>query len=263
MRMDVTDEWSVEQSPAPSVPAGLLAMQPPVFRPRDVDFWSNPAKELSRLAAAGAVAAPVHGYYVVVPHGRVGDGSWRPTIEGFALALAQRVADADRVALVGVSAARLHGALPRALATAVVAVGEQRRALKTEWGDIVFVARDVGVLDVQRADTDLTMGWVTTIEQTMLDMADRPTLGGIDPLAASDVLAALAPRAEWDVVADLARRQRRRAAYARARWVADGVIDADVPMPVVPSHRDRYADRLGLRPVARTDPARFGVTAQE
>jgi predicted transcriptional regulator of viral defense system len=177
--------------------------------------------------------------------------------------LAQRVADADRVALVGVSAARLHGALPRALATAVVAVGEQRRALETEWGDIVFVTRDVGVLDVQRADTDLTMGWVTTIEQTLLDIADRPTLGGIDPPAASDVLAALAPRAEWGVVADLARRQRRRAAYARARWVADGVIDADAPMPDVPSHHDRYADPLGLRPVAKTDPAPFGVAVEE
>lgn len=251
------------QSPAPSIPAGLLAMQPPVFRPRDVEFWSNAAKELSRLAAAGAIAAPLHGYYVVVPHGRVGDRSWRPTIEGFALALAQRVADADRVALIGVSAARLHGALPRALATAVVAVGEQRRTLQTEWGDVVFVARDVSVLDVQRADTDLTTGWVTTIEQTLLDIADRPTLGGIDPRAASDVLAALAPRAEWDVVADLARRQRRRAAYARARWVADAVIDADAPMPAVPSHRDRYADRLGLRPVAKTEPVHFGVAVEE
>ena len=98
-------------------------MQPPVFRPRDAGFWSNAPKELSRLAAAGAVATPLHGYYVVVPAGRVGDRSWRPTIEGFALALALRVSDADGVALMGVSAARLHGALPRALATAVVAVG--------------------------------------------------------------------------------------------------------------------------------------------
>jgi len=200
---------------------------------------------------------------VVVPAGRVGDRSWRPTIEGFALALAQRVADADGVALMGVSAARLHGALPRALATAVVAVGEQRRVLQTDWGDLVFVVRDVDALDVQRADTDLTTGWVTTIEQTLLDIADRPTLGGVDPHAASEVIAALAPRAEWDAVADLARRQRRRAAYARARWVADPVIDASAPMPAVPSHRDRYADPLGLRPVGPTDPVRFGVAPGE
>jgi len=253
----------LEQSPAPSIPAALLAMQPPVFRPRDVGFWSNAPKELSRLAAAGAIATPLHGYYVVVPAGRVGDRSWRPTIEGFALALAQRVADADGVALMGVSAARLHGAWPRAVAMAVVAVGEQRRALRTDWGDVVFVARDVGALDVQRADTDLATGWVTTIEQTLLDVADRPTLGGIDARAASEVIAALAPRAEWDALADLAERQRRRAAYARARWVADAVIDAGAPMPAVPSHRDRYADPLGLRPVAPTDPAHFGVAPGE
>jgi predicted transcriptional regulator of viral defense system len=238
-------------------------MQPPVFRPRDVEFWRNPAKELSRLAAAGVVVSPLHGYYVVVSAGRVGDRSWRPTMEGFALALAQRVADVEEVALMGVSAARLHGALPRAVAAAVVAVGEQRRALRTDWGEVVFVARDVGVLDLQRADADLTAGWVTTVEQTLLDIADRPTLGGVDARAASEVIAALAPRAEWDALADLAQRQRRRAAYARARWVADAVIDADAPLPVVPSHRDRYAAPLGLRPVAPTDPVRFGVAAGE
>lgn len=98
------------------------------------------------MAAAGAVATPLHGYYVVVPAERVGDRSWRPTIEGFALALAQRVADADGVALMGVSAGRLHGALPRALATAVVVAAEQRRVLshmiravaELDDGDVVF-----------------------------------------------------------------------------------------------------------------------------
>lgn len=264
MHADVTERTSTLRRPSvPSVPANLLAMQPPVFRPRDVELWSNATKELLRLAAAGVVAAPLRGYYVVVPPGRMGDRSWRPTIEGFALALAQRVTDVDNAALMGVSAARLHGALPRAIGTAVVAVGEQRRSLQTEWGDVVFVSRDVDALDLQRADTDLTAGWITTIEQTILDVADRPTLGGIDALSASEVIATLGPRAEWDAVVDLAQRQHRRAAYARARWVADSVIDSDAPMPSVPAHRDRYADPLGLRPVAPTDAVLFGVAKAE
>lgn len=253
----------MEPPTLPSVPASLLAMQPPVFRPRDVEFWNNATKELSRLSTAGVVAAPLHGYYVVVPPGRVGDRSWRPTIEGFALALAQRVTDADSAALMGVSAARLHGSLPRAIGTAVVAVGEQRRSLQTEWGDVVFVSRDVDALDLQRADTDLTAGWVTTIEQTILDVADRPTLGGIGALSASEVIAALGPRVDWDVVASLAQRQHRRAAYARARWVADAVIDSDAPMPLVPAHRDRYARPAGLRPIRPTAAAPFGVAEVE
>ena len=247
----------------PSVPVGLLGMQPPVFRPRDVAFWNNPAKELARLSHAGVVAAPVHGYYVVVPAERVGDRSWRPAIEGFALALAQRVTDVDRAALMGPSAARLHGALPRAIGVAVVAVGVRRRSLRTAWGEVVFVARDVCALDLQRVDTDLTSGWATSIEQTILDVADRPGLGGLDPAAASEILTALAARADWHLVADLADRQHRRAAFARARWVADAVAPSDAPMPSPPSHRDRYAAPLGLHPAAPTDAEPFGVEEVE
>ncbi|WP_228708035.1 hypothetical protein [Amycolatopsis keratiniphila] len=34
-------------------------------------------------------------------------------------------------------------------------------------------------LDVERTETELGIGWATTIEQTALDLATRPTLGGI------------------------------------------------------------------------------------
>ena len=256
-------ECGVKLQQRSRVPAALLAMQPPVFRPRDVDFWNNPTKELMRLSAAGVVASPLHGYYVVVPAGRVGDRSWRPTIEGFALALAQRVTNLDSAALMDVSAARLSGALPRAVGTAVVAVDVQRRSLQTNWGDVIFVSRDVGALDLQRVDTDLIAGWMTTIEQTILDVAERPRLGGLDAHSVSEVIVALGSRADWDTVADLARRQKRRAAFARARWVADPVIGSDAPMPPRPSHRDRYADSMGLQPPQPRQPMLFGVAEVE
>ncbi len=159
----------------------------------------------------------------------------------------------------GVSAARLHGALPRAMATAVVAVETRRRPLHTKWGDLLFVLRHIAELDIQRADTDLTAGWVTTVEQTLLDIADRPTLGGLDERTASEVLTALGARADWDLVADLARRQRRRAAFARARWVADPVVGPGARKPPIPSHLNRYADARGLRPSRPTEAGTFGV----
>ena len=45
----------------------LFAAHPPVLRPKDAGWWKNADKELHKLAAAGIVASPSHGVYVVVP----------------------------------------------------------------------------------------------------------------------------------------------------------------------------------------------------
>jgi hypothetical protein len=242
----------------------LYAAHPPVLRPRDATWWKNPSKELAKLARAGIVAAPTGGCYVVVPPDRLGDMDWRPTLEGFALAFGQRIGGPDDAALMGLSAARVHGALPRAVATAVVALTKQRRHAieQTAWGDIVWVRRVVD-LDLQRTATDLTSGWVTTVEQTLLDIADRPELGGADEQTAAEIIVALGSRADWDVVAALARDQRRRSAFARARWIADAVVGPTAAAPAPPRHRERYADPKGLRPPTPTDAARFGITAAD
>lgn len=57
-------------------------------------------------------------------------------------------------------------------------------------------------------------GWMTTIEQTVLDLAARPTLGGL-PDAARDAVHALLPRADRDLLTDLAIAQRRQASLNR------------------------------------------------
>lgn len=237
----------------------LLAVHPPVLRPQDATWWQTPKKQLHRLAAAGVVITPARGLYVVVPPARIGDAAWRPTLEGFALALGQRLAGIERVTLMGVSAARIHGALPRAVRTAVVAGTDRVRAQHTIWGDIVFVRREIAALDVERTDTDITAGFVTTVEQTLLDVADRTELGGLDGATVSDILIALAPRADWDHVAALADQQRRRGAFARARWVVDAVVAPHTPAPPMPRHRDRYADPRGLQPARPTAAGPFGV----
>jgi hypothetical protein len=120
------------------------------------------------------------------------------------------------VALMGLSAARIHGAVPRALAVAVVAVPKQRPSLRLLRPDaeVIFVTRDVGRLDLERTRTGLGDGWVTSVEQTVLDLAARPALGGLAD-AADEAVRALLPRADRDLLADLARGQRLRASLDR------------------------------------------------
>ena len=239
----------------------LFAAHPPVLRPKDATWWKNPGKELHKLAGVGVVVSPTYGVYVVVPPQRTGDRAWKPTLEGFALALAQRLVGAQDAVLMGVSAARLHGALPRAVGTAVIAAPKQKRhsVQQTQWGDLFWIRRHADDMDIQHASTDLVPGWVTTIEQTLLDIADRPQLGRLDERTASEIIIALGPRADWDLVAQLSDQQRRRGAFARARWVADGVVDERAPTPSVPQHRDRYAPTLGLHPAVPTPAEPFGV----
>lgn len=242
-----------------ALPAALLRAHPPVIRPKDAEWWRNPAKELRRLARQGLIAHVGHGLYVVPPANRVGDRQWRAEPEALALALAQREQGIDATALMAISAARLHGAWPRPVQLAVVAVPRQRRPIASEWAEIRFVTRSISSLDLTRVETELTEGWCTSPEQTLLDAADRPELV-LGPRAASDVIVALTPRVEWDLVAALARRQRKHAAYARARWVAEPVIAATAPPPSPPS--GRLVPSLGMRPPAPVAEDEFGIAAE-
>jgi hypothetical protein len=78
----------------------------------------------------------------------------------------------------GVSAARMLGAVSRMLATAVVAVPSQHRpiALTDRW-QVRFVRRDTAALDAERVETPLGPALVTTPEQAVLDLARAPGLG--------------------------------------------------------------------------------------
>lgn len=209
-----------------AVPPGLYDRDTLLIRPRDVGhLWANPTKELGRLARAGLVRSVSRGYWLIPPADRLTDPHWRPEVEAFALALAVADYGAESVALMGISAARRHGALPRAVAVAVVAGPRQRPSLGSPFGDVVFVERDATRLATEPAVTPLAAGLVTTVEQTILDLADRPGLGGLAAREVGVVIRALAVRADWDAVLDLARAQRLSSAYVRARWVAARVLD--------------------------------------
>jgi hypothetical protein len=199
-----------------AVPAVLARRANQVLRPRDAaQVYVNPRAELSRLVSVGAARRLSTGYYALTPRHRLGDPRWRPDLESAALGIAQSDYGSSAVALMGVSAARWHGAFPRAMAVAVVAVPKQRPVMETDLGRIVFVKRQVDQLHVQRAETSLTVGWVTTPEQTLLDLAGRPTLGGQPDTDIREAVRSLASRVDWKLVETLAHEQHR-PAYLRA-----------------------------------------------
>jgi hypothetical protein len=199
-----------------TVPVGLARRANQVVRPRDAaEIYVNPRAELSRLVSAGAARRLATGYYALTPRHRLGDQRWRPDVESAALGIAQSDYGTSVVALMGVSAARWHGAFPRAVGVAVVAVPKQRPVMETDLGRIVFVKRQVDRLDLERAETSLTAGWVTTPEQTLLDLVGRPALGGQPEADIREAVRVLAARVDWKLVERLANEQHR-PAYFRA-----------------------------------------------
>src|SRR5262245_3405822 len=140
--------------------AQLMRADNRVVRPRDFgDLYAKPRDEFARLAREHVLLRLVHGYYVVVPEERRVD-YWRPTVEGAALGIAVADYGTEAAALIGITAARALGSVPRAFATGVVAIPKQRGPLTTVVGTVEFVTRQVAALDLQRIETDVTAGWV-------------------------------------------------------------------------------------------------------
>jgi predicted transcriptional regulator of viral defense system len=201
---------------AVAVPAELARRPVGVFRPADAaDVYAYPRGEVARLTRRGALRRLAPGYYVRVPTSRVGDPGWRPELEAAAWGIAAATYGPTEVALMGLSAARLHGAIPRALGVAVVAVPKQRPRLQVlDDATVVFVRRHVADVDVERMTTELGDAYVTTSEQTVLDLAARPLLGNLAAEAEAAALTLLA-RCDRSLLQELAATQRRRSALRR------------------------------------------------
>lgn len=199
---------------ATKLPPSLVRRR--VLRPQDAaDVYAHPRPEFARLQRTGVLHRLANGYYAVAPDDQDGR-EWLPELEGAAFGVAAADQGADKVALMGLSAARVHGAIPRALGVAVVATTAHRNNLKLTDRDanIVFVRRDVPRLDIQWHKTELGQAWVTTVEQTLLDLGARPELGDLQE-EAEGAIHALIPRADQAILHELATAQRRRATLDR------------------------------------------------
>ena len=156
--------------------APIASLQRGVLRPRDAaGLYVQPRAEFLRLEKTGVLLKLAHGYYAVIPEANRGR-EWRPDMEAIALGIGQADYGKESVALMHISAARIHGAIPRAIALAVLAVPKQRPTLETKFGRILFVKRNVAELKRIRIDTELGSGWATNLEQTTLDLAKREDL---------------------------------------------------------------------------------------
>jgi AbiEi antitoxin C-terminal domain len=198
-----------------TVPRALTADGPRVLRPRDLaDLWTVPHKELVRLSKKGICQQIAYGYWLLRPSEAWGDDAWRPSLEALAASLAIADYGNDNVALIRLSAARLLGAIPRARAAADVAVPIRRHPMQTIHGPITFADREVRQLDVQATQTELGKFWITTPEQTIVDLANDvdPAVRGSEAWTA---VTTLRGDADWDLVTDLAGRQRRRSPVMR------------------------------------------------
>ncbi|WP_182357693.1 type IV toxin-antitoxin system AbiEi family antitoxin domain-containing protein [Tomitella gaofuii] len=207
----------MEQLRGTPLPAELTRTALRTLRPRDAGgIYAHPRPELARLTDRGVLHRVARGYYIVVPQEQVGR-SWLPGLEAAAAGIASTIYGADRALVMGVSAARLHGVIPRALATAVVAVPRQHKPipLLDRSATVLFVQRDTAALDAERIDTPLGGTLVTTPEQTVLDLARRPRLGNADAEVPTAV-AALHHRCDHDRLEDLATKQRMVASLRRA-----------------------------------------------
>jgi predicted transcriptional regulator of viral defense system len=187
------------------------------IRPRDAgEIYAHPRAQLVRLTEHGLLHRLTDGYYVVVPQDIVGH-DWRPSLEVAAAGIASAIYGPDNIVVMGVSAARMHGAIPRALATAVVAVPQQHRpiALSDRPAVVQFVKRNTPRLDAERVETSLGPALVTTPEQTVLDLTHRPALGDSEVEIPSAV-ASLYERSDKHRLHTIATEQRLLASLRRA-----------------------------------------------
>jgi predicted transcriptional regulator of viral defense system len=203
---------------ATAVPRKIAGLPMRTLRPQQAaGVYAQPRGEVRRLERRGALHRLAHGYYVVVPQEHVGT-EWMPALEAAAAGIATADFGPGAAILMGVSAARLHGAIPRAIATAVVAVPAQRNTitLADRAAKVRFVKRDTDRLDAERMGTELGPTLVTTPEQTVLDLARRPDLGDAEDEVRSAVRVLLA-RTDPAVLEELAKAQRAQASLRRAR----------------------------------------------
>lgn len=149
-------------------------------RPADfADTYRNPSKELSRRAHTGRLHRLASGYYCLVPQGE--DPSvWQPTLEAAGAAIATAIFG-DRVPiLIGMSAARVHQAYPRAISEASVAVPAQHKRVTLSdrrAGTIVFSQREVVLLNAALVRFELGHALVSSPAETILELARAAVVG--------------------------------------------------------------------------------------
>lgn len=167
------------------------------------------------LVRRGLLHRIAAGYYALVPGDEVGK-SWKPVLEAAAWGIAAADDGPRSVSLMGLSAAKELGALDESLTTAVIATTRNRPAVRftDRQATVSFIRRDPNRMRIKRHTTQLGQGWITTVEQTMLDLAQYPQLGGRPDLA-NAAISGLVDQADPHILNSLAIAHRRQGALDR------------------------------------------------
>ncbi|MFC7486708.1 type IV toxin-antitoxin system AbiEi family antitoxin [Knoellia sp. CPCC 206453] len=199
------------------LPAELAQAPLRTVRARDVTVYKHVRPQLARLTQAGLLHRLANGYFTVVPQDRVG-AEWMPTLEAAAAGVAAADFGARGFALMGISAARVHHALPRAVGVALVAAPRRRGPVHmTDRNAVVrFLIRDVAAMEVELTETEMGRCLITTPEQTLLDLAHRPDRDALDEDVEA-AMRALAARCDAALLAEIAANQRLGRALDRVR----------------------------------------------
>ncbi|AMY52400.1 hypothetical protein [Rhodococcoides fascians] len=166
----------------------------------DVD--AHPRAELARLTDLGLLHRVATGFYVAVPDDRVGT-EWMPGLEAAAAGIAVAAYSADEAVVMGASAARLHGTIPRALATAVETVPKRHDPIRLADRQplVRLVVRDTARLDAERVVPEL-------------DLVKRPGLGDAER-EVWPAVEQLYRRCDLEVLAEVAGAQKMRMTLTR------------------------------------------------
>jgi AbiEi antitoxin C-terminal domain len=196
--------------------AGLVASAPlRTIRTNDLaEIYAHPRQQARALERRGLLHRLAHGFYCGVPPEHDHE-LWRPTIEAAAAGIATAIYGVRVPVLTGLTAARVHRALPRAIGVAFVAVPTQRRPLRLldRSGLVRFVTRNVKDLDAVLVMTDLGQVLATTPEQTVLDLGrGDPRREDVD---SQEVIDALWAECDQGVLDEIAGRQRMQATLKR------------------------------------------------
>jgi len=196
--------------------AQLATVDQYILRPRDFDDrWIH--DDMARMEANGAILRVARGAYVLVPEAqRRPNPAWRPNIERVALGLAAATYGRNHVALIGPSAARAHGAIPRAASIATVSYPSTRpRDIQTIVGTVRTYRRTIDKMDVVRVSNDVVNGLVTSREMTMLDLASNTPKWPLLDDSRLEALRLLSTRVDWDLLDNLASSYRKKSAQRR------------------------------------------------
>jgi hypothetical protein len=207
---------------ATGIPSELARKAPlGVVRPKDArGIYSQPSVQFNRLVKADLLRRIAPGFYSITPTSNVGVPG-RLSMEEATAGIAAAEFGQDGFALMGISAARMQGLYPRAIAFGVVAAPRPRKPVfLTSKAHIVFVKTALQNLDLVATKLPTGMCYSTSVDQTLLDVVHHEAWA-VNGQVAEEIIHMGLRRVNWERLESIAKKSRRLRALKRLKEIAD------------------------------------------